>query len=49
VCFIPEGQQNLEPLVNNVELKALPEPTGTVKRRSTQHYWALNITHVGCY
>jgi hypothetical protein len=30
-------------LVNNVELKTLVVPMGTVKWRSTPHYWALNI------
>ena len=30
--------------VNNVEWKALAEPTGAAERRSTPHYWALNIS-----
>lgn len=30
-------------LVNNVELKAPCETAGVAERRSTPHYWALNI------
>ena len=36
----------LESGVNNVELKTATALTGVAERRSTPHYWALNISPV---